>query len=162
MACSALPSLLTVHVKALRRLYSQLPTIFCVLWMIVMWLSWPFSVCLLLSIVSTTKCSYTDFNLSTVFLAPFFRGLSLTLLVGLRLWLWTIGVQDLRVFPSVSHRAQLLVLSSSFFTLHLSPLWLKLILSPISLLLTTHSYFTLVLLTRYTQLSWPCGHAYLT
>ena len=124
MICSTFPSLLTAQVTALRRLQLKLPTIFCVLWMMVMWLSWPFSICLLLSILSTTIFPYTDFNFSTVFLAPFCRGL----LVRLRLWLWKIGVQDLRMFPSVSHRAQFLVLSSSFFTLHFSPLWLKLIL----------------------------------
>ena len=37
------------------------------------------------------------------------------------------------MFHSLCHRVQFLVLSSSFFTLHLSPLRLKLILSPISL-----------------------------
>ena len=56
------------------------------------------------------------------------------------------------------HRAQLLVLSPSFSTLHLSPLWLKLILSPTSLL---WSYFSPVLLIKYTPLSWPCRHTFL-
>ena len=78
-------SLLTVHVTALRRLYSKLLTIFCVLRKMVMCPSWPFLIWLLLSILSTTVFSYADFNLSMAFLAQFFRGLSLTLLVGLRL-----------------------------------------------------------------------------
>ena len=42
-----------------------------------------------------------------------------------RLWLSTIGVQDVRMLPSVSQRAQSLVLSSSFFSLHLSPLFIE-------------------------------------
>ena len=128
MIFSALPTLLTVHATALRRLHSKLLTMFCVLWIMGMWLSWPFSIYRLLSTLSTTIFSYTDFNLSTAFLAPFFRGLSLTLLVGLGLGLWTIGVQDLRTFPSVSHGAQFLIVSSSFFTLYLAPVWLKPIL----------------------------------
>ena len=40
--------------------------------MVVMWLCSPFSNCLLLSILSTTIFSYTDFDLATAFLAPFF------------------------------------------------------------------------------------------
>ena len=43
-----------------------------------------------------------------------------------------------------------LVLSSSLSTIHLSPLWLKPILSTTSLLPMTHSYFISVLLFRYT------------
>ena len=159
MICAALPSLLTIHVTALKRLCSKLLTILCVLRMMAMWLSWPFLICLLLSVLSTTIFSYTDFSLSTALL---FHSLSLTLLVGLRLRLLMIRVHDLRMFLSVSHRGQFLVLSSPFFTLHLSPLWLKLILSSTSLLPMTHSYFTLVLLIRYMPLSWPCGYASLT
>ena len=44
----------------------------------------------------------------------------------------------------VSHRAQFLVLSSSFFILRLSVLWLKLILSPSSLLLMTHVSYSVL------------------
>ena len=109
-------------------------------------------------ILSTTIFFYTDFNFSAAFLAPFFRGLRHTLLVGLGLWLWTIGVQDLRMFPSVSHGAQFLVLFSSFFTLYLSTIWFKCILSQTSLLPMTHSSFTLALMVRYTPLFWPCKH----
>ena len=72
----------------------------------------------------------TDFNLSMAFLSWFFRGLSLTSLVGLRLWLSMTGIEDTRTFSLGFHRAQFLVLSSSFSTLHLSALWLKLIMSP--------------------------------
>ena len=61
----------------------------------------------------------------------------------------------------VFHRAQFVVLSSSFCALHLSALWLRL-LSPTSCLLMTHSYFSPVLLIRYMSLSWPCRHASLT
>ena len=106
--------------------------------------------------------SSTDINPSMAFLASFFRGLSLTSLVGLRLWLSMARVQDLRAFSLVSHRAQFLVTSSSFSTLHLSAFWLKFIQSPTSLLLMTHSYVSPVLLIRYTPLPWPCRHASLT
>ena len=83
---SALPSLLTIHVTALRWLYSKWLTGFGLLWMVVMCPSRPFSICLLLSILSTIIFSSTDFNLSMVFLAPFFNGLSLTSLAGCRQW----------------------------------------------------------------------------
>ena len=95
-------------------------------------------------------------------------------------------VQDLWTFSLVSHRAQFLVLSSSFSTLylsspcwynhnswlgvkhqvtyllHLSALWVKFILSPTSVLLMTQSYYSPVLLIRYTPLFWPCRGAFLT
>ena len=75
---------------------------------------------------------------------------------------WTVAVNGRSSSPVdvffVFHRAQLLVLSTSFSTLHLSPLWLKLILSPTSLL---WSYFSPVLLIKYAPLSWPCRHTFL-
>ena len=59
---------------------------------------------------------YWGFTLSTTFPAPYFRALGLTLLDGLRLWLWMIRVQAMRMFLSVSHRVQFFVVSSSFLT----------------------------------------------
>ena len=138
-------------------------TTFCLPWMYGgMRPSWPFSICLLPSILSTAWFSSADFNLSTEFLAPFFRGLSHTSLVGLRPWPSMARVQDMGTFALVSHRAQFLVLSSSFSSLHLSALWLKLSLPPTSLLPMAHSYSSPVLLIRYTPLSCPCRHASLT
>ena len=55
------------------------------------------------------------------------------------------------------------VLGRSLFIVMSAPLpSLKLVLSPLCGLLMTHSYFTPVLLIRYTPLFWPCRGAFLT
>ena len=106
MTSSTLPSLLTIHVTALRWLNSKWLTTFCLLWIVV--------ICLIVVLPSGSVLCFQHYqrqysrpqtsNLSMAFLALFF---------------------------------QFLVPSSSFSALHLSALWLKLILSPTSLLLMT-------------------------
>ena len=107
---------------ALRRLYSKWLTISCVLWMMV-------------------GLALTLLGLSSAFDAierhVFSSGFRSTRVQDQPRFLWC---------PTKSH---FVVLFSSFFTLHLSSLWLQLILSPTSLLVMTHCYFNPVFLIRY-------------